>query len=335
MPGIRTDITEITTGLATLGFRTLGAALAEQPAELLNVGSTTWNRLRDVYRSGNYREEFSAAWENGRVFLHARCGLRGRRPARIEWKGPHRNPGYDFIPADLRIDHVYLISCKYRSSLLMNASPSFLFDRMLADRSGRQGDWYWEVASQQYQALYERVRAAVPGCEELPSDLRDLSSQGRQLLKSSLRREWPSELLGEYVAFSHAVAKASARRWSDSLTTAARREEMLWRLLRLAPAPYFVLGASTGGHLRLRVQTPWDWRQQFRLRTLRISPDLHAKQPQVRWEATVLDKAEQIDSSLKGHVEIRWGHGRFSGNPEAKVYLDTPHSRVPGYVSLD
>jgi len=35
-----------------------------------------------------------------------------------------------------------------------------------------------------------------------------------------------------------------------------------------------------------------------------------------------------------GHVEIRWSHGQFGGNPEAKVYLDTPHNDVPGYFRL-
>jgi hypothetical protein len=31
-------------------------------------------------------------------------GLRGRPPRRVEWKGPHRPPGDDVIPADLRQD---------------------------------------------------------------------------------------------------------------------------------------------------------------------------------------------------------------------------------------
>lgn len=35
-----------------------------------------------------------------------------------------------------------------------------------------------------------------------------------------------------------------------------------------------------------------------------------------------------------GHVEIRWSHGRFAQNPEAKVYLDAAHHDVPGYVRL-
>ena len=46
------------------------------------------------------------------------------------------------------------------------------------------------------------------------------------------------------------------------------------------------------------------------------------------------ERATGPDRTVKGHVEIRWSHGRFSGNPEAKVYLDTPHAAVPGYHPL-
>ena len=41
---------------------------------------------------------------------------------------------------------------------------------------------------------------------------------------------------------------------------------MLWRLLRIGSAPYFVLGSNREESLRLRVGTPWDWRQAFRFR---------------------------------------------------------------------
>jgi len=104
-------------------------------------------------------------------------------------------------------------------------------------------------------------------------------------------------------------------------------------LLRLASAPYFVLGAARDDVIRLRIDTPWDWRQRHELRSLDIEPD-DAGQPQVRWAATVLDRETATEVVVEGHVEVRWSHGRFAGPPEAKVYLDTPPALVPGYVSL-
>ena len=50
-------------------------------------------------------------------------------------------------PIDLRIDHVYLISCKYESDILANASPGRVFDGLLATSGDwERGDWYEAVA---------------------------------------------------------------------------------------------------------------------------------------------------------------------------------------------
>jgi hypothetical protein len=108
---------------------------------------------------------------------------------------------------------------------------------------------------------------------------------------------------------------------------------MAWRLLRLEAAPYFVLGADAQGEpIRYRTHTPWDHRDRFRLRSFDVLPDA-AGQPVVLWRIEVVDQSgERIVT--EGHVEIRWSHGRFSGAPEAKVYLDTPHHAVAGYEPL-
>ena len=111
---------------------------------------------------------------------------------------------------------------------------------------------------------------------------------------------------------------------------------MLWRLLRLQSAPYFVLGESASGEpLRFRVGTPWDFRTRFELTTFAVDPATGRDQPVVGWAAVVRDRERGEERTVSGHVEVRWSHGRFTRVPEAKVYLDTPHHRVPGYFPLD
>lgn len=317
-----------------LGYESLKEALDRQPQEMINVDERAWRRLRAAYQTDAHPTEFRVAWSNGVAFFRARSGLRNRRPLRVEWRGGHKNPGYDFIPADLRVDHVYLVSCKYGSRLLLNASPSFLFERLLADREGRRGDWYLDVAPSEYRELYRKAREHVPFGPDLPSDITRLSREDRDLLKRTLRGRWPSALLPEYASFSHAVAITSAKMWAANLTSLSKREEMLWRLLRLAPAPYFILGVSSTAPIRLRVHTPWDWRREFRLRSFDVAADLRAEQPKVRWDANVLNQRTGERSVVEGHIEVRWAHGKFGASPEAKVYLDTPHIHVPGYAQL-
>ena len=110
-------------------------------------------------------------------------------------------------------------------------------------------------------------------------------------------------------------------------------EAMLWRLLRVGSAPYFVLGSSAERSLRLRIATSWDWRQHFKLAAFSLAPQ-RGGQPRVGWHAVVRDRTSSESVEVTGHIEVRWSHGRFGGLPEAKGYLDTPHHLVPGYFAL-
>ncbi len=298
-------------------------------------------------------------------------------------------------PIDLRVDHVYLISCKYLSKILFNVSPASIFDSLLFGGPGRGarasrevlpggGDWYAEVAPAEYQALYERVRlaagdarraappdppnrpvgpsrppsvVALPGLGDddvagvraaggargdgappalayLPPRAVDLTVSQREALGHWLRPGWPPGAKDLYTALSGAVARASVRRWEAAMDDrGGTGEAVLWRLLRIGSAPYFVLGSSAERSLRLRIATSWDWRQQFQLIAITMEGQAGG-QPRVGWEAIVRDRTSYEVHSVVGHIEVRWSHGRFGGLPEAKGYLDTPHHLVPGYFSL-
>lgn len=335
MASLRTEITEITTGLAMLGLGDLDWALGARPQELLGAEGSHWERLAAARDAGGHVEDFARAWANGLAFLRAEDGLRGRVPARIEWKGPDRLPMVADVPADLRIDRVYLVSCKYLSKVLANVAPTGLFDLGLAGvGAGRATDWFSTVAPGELQDFYSAARSEVGGL--LPDMVGDLARSGRDLLKSALGRTLPPTVAESYASLARAVAERSADRWSSSLGDRSEKERLLWRLLRFGSAPYFVLGASGGkgsAPMRLRIDTPWDWRRQFKLKAFEVWPE-PAGQPMVRWQASVTDLESATDRTVRGHVEIRWSHGRFSGAPEAKVYLDTPAADVPGYHPL-
>ncbi len=337
MPADRTEITEIVTGLAMFGASALGVALADPPASFGGVGDDRWQRLCELERAGRYRAEFAAAWANGRCFLGARDGLRGRPPEVVEWKGPQRPPGADPIPADLRVDHVFLVSCKYNSRIQLNASPWSIFDAAPAGvgTSDARGDWYGEVAGDEQQGLYEIVRFETGLVGALPDRAQAMSPTQRRELAAALGRgPWTSSAAAEaYTALSAAVAVGSARRWRERLRSERLREATLWRFLRVAAATYFVLGSDGERMVRLRVGSPWDWRQSFRLRRFEVEP-VESRQPIVGWAATVDDRAAGSQHAVEGHIEVRWSHGRFGGLPEAKVYLDTPHHLVAGYWPL-
>ena len=328
MPGPRTTVTELVTGLGMLGFDSPDTALGARPPEMVSVSPEIWRQLEAVRAGGAYDEEFAAAFANGAAFLRSPGGLRGRRPVEIEWKGSQRAPGDEVAPVDLRVDHVYLISCKYLSKILFNASPAHLFDGLLAGPHGRRsGDWYAEVAPAEFAALYGVVRASV-GVGELPADATALRTEDRQRLRHGLAEGWPAGGMAAYQDLIEVVSANSAARWRRALAGRDEREAMFWRLLRMGSAPYFVLGRAGNQPLRLRIATPWDWRLRFRLEDLSVEAE-PGGQPRVGWQATVRDKDRGRPVTVDGHIEVRWSHGRFGGPPEAKVYLDSAHRLVP------
>ena len=107
MPGELTELTELTTALGMLVYDAPSEAIAARPPELVNVSDAHWERLEATIGTGIHGASLRNAWRNGRAFLLARDGLRGRLPIRIEWKGPQHLTGYDTLPADLRITFIW------------------------------------------------------------------------------------------------------------------------------------------------------------------------------------------------------------------------------------
>jgi hypothetical protein len=333
MPDDRTLVTELATALGMLGEADINKALRSRP-RALDLSTDSWARLNDLIDAGSREAEVQAAYENGRAFLKSPDALRGRSPILIEWTGGRRPPGDEVAPIDLRIDHVFLVSCKYLSANIANPSPGRLFDGLLTTSGdwGR-GDWYLETAPAELRRLYLECRTST-GLEDLPEDPADLEPADRRRLRFALPpRVFPREAQAAYRSLCSAVSTASAKRWTDAIDRFGNPEQVLWRLLRIGNAPYYLLGADSKRSLRLRISSPWDWRQEFKFLRLEVSPS-SAGQPQVDWVATYEDLSSRRRAEVRGHVEVRWSHGRFVHPPEAKIYLDTPTDELPGYHLL-
>jgi hypothetical protein len=217
---------------------------------------------------------------------------------------------------------------------MQNAGPARLFDRLLADDVRDGADWFGIVAPLQYQRFYDAVRDHI-GDSGLPVDITGLDRTTRRVIREALRaRVLPAAIRPAWTDLCAEVASQSAARWARQLSNRRAQTRLLWRLLRIGAAPYFVLGARGLVPIRLRVASAWDWLQHFELEQFNVSTR-EAGQPEVSWQADVLRRLDGDRVDVRGHVEVRWSHGRLQGAPEAKIYLDTPHVNVPGFFPLD
>ena len=160
------------------------------------------------------------------------------------------------------IDHVYLVSCKYLSRVLHNASPWALFDRCLVGAQGRRsdGNWFDVVApGRAPDASTSWCAAPTAVTWSCPSRSRPSPGCSAGTCAAASPVTGPPTAPTAYRDLAVAASARSAERWSAQLPGRRERTAMLWRLLRLSAAPYFVLGTGPRDSLRVRVATPWDF----------------------------------------------------------------------------
>jgi hypothetical protein len=284
------------------------------------------------------RELLLRALDNGRTFRQQ--VLRGRSPETIQWSATGKNVWTSDIPRDLTVDRVYFIQAKYDSTCVLNTAPATLVDELLTDEPlGGRLSWFDEVAPSELQSYYATVRSNLD-LAILPAHVRDLDGSHRAALKSAMRqraREVPIREHEAYRELCAAVSEETARRWRRRLRAASvsQQTQMLFRMLRIAGGPYWLLGTKGHRPVRLAVIDTRSWRDRYALRRFDVVAR-RAGQPQVDWRAEVVDRdATRNRYVIEGYCEIRWSHGKLQGHPECKVQVTTPLGAVPGYEPME
>jgi hypothetical protein len=289
-----------------------------------------------------HRELLLRALDNGRAFR--RAVLRGRAPDHVEWVGGAHAVWTSDIPRDLTVDGVWFIQAKYDSTCVLNTSPGSLVDDLLVDHTlESRHSWFAEVALDQLQAFYERARDDLPlavltsaSPSEFPGDVRDLDRSAKLILKTAMRGTPPSAAQDvAYGELCRAVSLETTLRWRHHLdgSSIPQRTQMLFRMLRIAGGPYWLLGTKGHEPQRLRVMDTRTWRERFELKRFDVL-DAHAGQPQVNWRAEIRERPSGDRHVVDGYCEIRWSHGKLQGNPECKVQVSTPLASIPGYEAM-
>ena len=250
VPSLRTEVTEIVTGLAMLGVGDLDWALAERPA---GDGQRRRRPLgaprRGPRATRRTRPTSPPAWANGLAFLRADRRAAGPAAAAGRVEGPGqaagrrrraRRPAHrPRLPGQLQVpveDPAQLVAGRPVRRLpgraagrhrrrLVRAWPRRASTRTSGRRSATTCPTPSSRRGRRPRPAAARRAGGGPAGEAAPA-----GRQGLPALRPRGGRPRPPD------------------RWSAALPDVAARERMLWRMLRLTGAPYFVLGSS-GRHV--------------------------------------------------------------------------------------
>lgn len=333
MPTTKTELTELATAVGLCHEPSTDGRLALDDLVVPGLDPRVWRpALEPALAVGStQRDLLAVALDNGHAFrTHV---LDGRRPKRIEWHGPLRATWTSDIPRDLTVDGVWFIQAKYDSRCVLNTSPRALVEHLAADHvTTNRTSWFSETAPAELQTYYAQVRQAQSD-PSLPDLVADLDQAARATLKVGMRNR--PTTAGEQAAYDElcrAVSRQTAARWRRHLeaATESQRTQMLFRMLRIAGGPYWVLGVKGPSPVRLAVMDTHSWRRTFELKRFVVT-DAGVGQPQVDWHAEIVERGRSARHLVEGYCEVRWSHGKLQGHPECKVQVTTPLDRVPGY----
>jgi len=255
---------------------------------------------------------------------------------RLKWTGAEKQAATTSASIDLRVANIP-VSIKADSNVVRNASAHNLFISVpsgsaLADYSE---NWFMRMDPDGYQELYSIVRKA--GLENLPLEVGEFektaSSTNRravQMAEGQLPDAIKSAFQTSYVAMCHRVAQKSADLFNENILVALAgnsRNTVLENIARLFfrmdSVEYIFAGLDRGVEFGVAIPELSQWKRDWKITKVEASPNLKRQQSVVDIAIAFVSKSSSgTTGSAQFHVEIRWSHGKFRQNPEAKLYKD-------------
>ncbi|MCX8061252.1 MAG: hypothetical protein N3D16_01590 [Anaerolineales bacterium] len=266
----------------------------------------------------------------------------GNLPKQVEWYGPSRQARTTSASRDLRLHGVnWSVSVKYKSDVVSNSSPYNLFEAVASGFAKAKGasNWFEAQSPMHYERLVKcavtlAVGRGVISPQEVEACLADPSLLNRVIDK--IGDDYKRHCRSIYIAMCRDVAKKSAELFNRNLESVSRKsltgvyEGIIRQFLRVNGERYLLVGIEKDNTAyALEIPSIDDVRKAYRIEHITAAPDLARQQSVVNFDLCVANIGIGSEVSLEYHAEIRWSHGPFCGNPEAKLYKEFGWAEVP------
>ncbi|MBI1300014.1 protein kinase [bacterium] len=345
MASLKTECTELSVGFGLLNVKPQG--LTSSQIETYFEGTLSFDKYRKFLR------EFIKSEDYYRRFWAIGFNLRGKESSfanlqTVRWEGPTQQANTVSMAKDLVAQNT-AISVKADSNVVFNLSLHSLFISIPSgsQTSARSENWYYKIAPDAFQAFYSCVRNKLaPDYPENAADylLQVKGKKNRKRLANAIKQlagEEAKECNRLYLEMCHEVAERSADLFNNSFAQSlngpakiAVIEQVIRNLFRIGDTSYILCGLDKNQEFAVKIPDLTTWKREWQFRDLVASPDLSRGQSVVDFVLNVETKRPRKPYTLGFHVQIRWGHGKLNGNPEAKFYKEFVWTDVPFLESI-
>lgn len=272
----------------------------------------------------------------------------------VTWTGKEKLKDYGAVGHDLIIDALDLrISVKENAQLFQNPSPFKVFEKWPKGvfEQSRDSDWFIHTALEELNNYYLKCSGVkFSGFKDITSYYQNVSGKGERKKFSTyvaqLHSSSNAAVLSAYDQLCRKVSDRSAEIFNSNITASLTggnkqlsKNKTLAKLFafyfRLDSNRYTLCGTENSTSFAVEVSDLKNWEENFEIVGVKAQ-GLTRGQPEVLLNFEFLDKKSQNKFSRKIRSEVRWSHGKFCGNPEAKLYKHDSwsYSELPWAMSV-
>ena len=263
----------------------------------------------------------------------------------VKWTGTEKLAAGSSVAKDILISNANLrISVKENADVYINGSPERIFQMVpcgFFGQNARGEDWFFTTAELELDYYFLACGGnKIKGCKNT-SDFYSLIERIQRKVfgekVKALHDSNNSNVINAYKVLCEKVSNESARIFNANLTnslTANKRilPEIFKFFFKLNSVEYILAGIEKNKPFAVLLMPIDLWIKKYEFMGVIALPLLKG-QPEVLLRFSFHNKTDGTNFDLEARVEIRWSHGKFSGNPEAKVYKTWTYADLP-WVSL-
>lgn len=346
MPTLKTECTELAVAFGVLDRDPLNVNPDELQA--LFEGTLTaekFYRFCKEYATSRNSQLYRTLFRLGRAIRSHRLFSKVES---VSWRGPEKQASSVSSSQDIVVSGGVPISVKADSNVVYNLSPMNLFERVPQGAAfiSRGENWFLKCAPEEFQKLYEVTARILPDLPESAEDFeKSASPEERGNIQNALKGLGAKEkrlFRDRYIEMCYRVAECSAELFDDSFKNTAKskarsslRDTIIKTFFRIDSVQYLLAGIDRRTPFAVLVPGITDWGKNWTLRSVTAQPDYNRGQCVVNFQIVCQEKKTKKVISFNFHSEVRWSHGKFCGNPEAKLYKEFSWLDVPFFEKIE